>query len=68
MADGKLIALGETGLIGLFRVNPEKPEELARHKLAQLDYPCWTAPVLSDQKLYLRSENKLLCLNFARPE
>lgn len=66
MADGKLIVLGETGLLGLFRLNPEKPEELARYQMPQLHYPCWPAPVLSDKKVYLRSENKLLCLDFAR--
>jgi outer membrane protein assembly factor BamB len=66
MADGKLIVLGETGLLGLFRVNPDKPEELARFQVPQLKYPCWAAPVLSDKRLYLRSENKLLCLDFAR--
>jgi outer membrane protein assembly factor BamB len=66
MAEDKLITLGETGLLGIFRVNPEKPEELARFQMPQLKYPCWPAPVLSDKRLYLRSENKLLCLDFAK--
>ena len=66
MADGKLIVLGEGGLLGLFRLNHQKPEELARHQLPQLQYPCWAAPILSDRRLYLRSENKLLSLNFAK--
>ncbi|HEV8543853.1 MAG TPA: PQQ-binding-like beta-propeller repeat protein, partial [Verrucomicrobiae bacterium] len=66
MADGKLIVLGETGILGIFRVNPEKPEELARYAVPELKYPCWTAPILSDKRLYLRSENKLLCFDFAR--
>jgi outer membrane protein assembly factor BamB len=66
MAEGKLIVLGETGILGIFRVNPEKPEELARFQMPQLKYPCWPAPVLSDKRLYLRSENKLLCLDFAK--
>ncbi len=66
MAEGKLIVLGETGLLGIFRVNPDKAEELARFQMPQLKYPCWPAPVLSDKRLYLRSENKLLCLDFAR--
>jgi len=66
LAEGKLIVLGETGLLGLFRVNPEKPEELSRAQLP-LKYPCWTAPILSNKRLYIRSENKLLCLDLARP-
>jgi outer membrane protein assembly factor BamB len=67
LAEGKLIALGEGGLLGLFRVNPEQPEELSRWQVPDLQYPCWTAPVLSGRKLYLRSEDRLLCLDFAAP-
>lgn len=66
LAEGKLFVLGEAGLLGLFRVNPEKPEELARSQIPQLKYPCWAAPVLSNRKLYLRSENKLLCFDVAK--
>lgn len=66
MADGKLIALGEGGLLGMFKLNPEKPEEIARWQAPQLHYPCWAAPVLSRQKLYLRSEDRLLCFALGR--
>ena len=66
LADGKLIALGETGLLGLFRPNSQRVEELARYQVPQLHYPCWAAPVLSHKRIYLRSENKLLCFDFAR--
>jgi outer membrane protein assembly factor BamB len=65
MADGKLIVLGEGGLLGLFKVNPEKPEEISRWQVPQLHYPCWAAPVLSRKKLYLRSEDRLVCLKLA---
>jgi outer membrane protein assembly factor BamB len=66
LAEGKLIALGEGGLLGLFRVNPEKPEEISRHQVPELGYPCWTAPILSRKRLFLRSENWLLCHDLAR--
>ena len=66
LADGKLIVLGEGGLLGLFKVNPNKPEELSRWQAPQLHYPCWTAPVLSRRRLYLRSEDRLICLDLAR--
>jgi outer membrane protein assembly factor BamB len=66
LADGKLIALGEGGLLGLFRLNPDKPEELARWQVPDLHYPCWAAPVLSRKRLYLRSEDRLVCLNLAK--
>jgi len=63
MVDGKLIVLGEGGLLGLFKVNPEKPEEISRWQVPHLHYACWAAPVLSRRKLYLRSEDQLVCLN-----
>jgi outer membrane protein assembly factor BamB len=66
-ADGKLIVLGEGGLLGLFRIDPERPEELSRWQVPQLEYPCWAAPVLANKRLYLRSESRLLCLDLARP-
>ena len=65
MADGKLIALGEGGLLGLFNLNPKQPEEISRFQPPQLHYPCWAAPVLSEKRMYLRSEDRLLCYNLA---
>ena len=66
LADGKLIVLGEGGLLGLFKVNPQKPQEISRWQVPQLHYACWAAPVLSRRKLYLRSEEELVCLNLAK--
>ncbi len=66
LADGKLIVLGEGGLLGLFRINPERPEEISRWQLPRLHFACWAAPVLSHKKLYLRSEDQLVCLNLAK--
>jgi outer membrane protein assembly factor BamB len=66
LADGKLIALGEGGMLGLFKLNPQKPEEISRWQVPQLHYPCWAAPVLVNKKLYLRSEDRLVCLNFGK--
>lgn len=66
LADGKLIALGEGGLLGLFRPNPTKIEELGRWQIPTLHYPSWAAPVLSGRRLYLRSEDRLVCLDLAK--
>ncbi len=66
MADGKLIALGEAGLLGLFKPNPEKLEEVSRWQVPGLHFPCWPAPVLADRRVYLRCEDRLVCLDFAR--
>jgi outer membrane protein assembly factor BamB len=66
LADGKLMCLGEGGILGLFRPNPVQPEEISRFQVPQLQHPCWAAPVLSRKKLYLRGENHLVCLNLAK--
>jgi outer membrane protein assembly factor BamB len=66
LADGKLIVPGEGGKLGLFAPNPKEPEELCSWQVPQLHYPCWTAPVLSGKRLYLRSEDRLLCFDLGR--
>ncbi len=66
LAEGKLIALGEAGLLGLFKANPEKAEELSRWQAPRLAYPCWAAPVLADRRLYLRDEHWVLCYDLGR--
>lgn len=66
MAEGKLIILGEGGLLGLVKVNPKKLEEISRWQVPKFHHPCWAAPVLSGKKVYLRSEDQLVCLDFAR--
>jgi outer membrane protein assembly factor BamB len=66
LADGRLIVLGEGGKLGLFALNSLHPEEICAWQVPQLHYPCWAAPVLSRKMLYLRSEDRLLCLDLSR--
>lgn len=66
LADGKLIVLGEGGLLGLFKLNPRRPEEISRWQVPQLHYPTWAAPVLANGKLYLRSEDRIVCLDLRK--
>ena len=63
LADGRLIALGEGGLLGLFEPSPAACRELGRWQVPTMKYPCWAGPILSSKRLYLRSENRLICLN-----
>jgi outer membrane protein assembly factor BamB len=65
-ADGRLWALGEGGLLGLFNINAAACDEISRWQVPSLKYPCWAAPVLSRGRLYLRSENRLVCLDVSR--
>jgi outer membrane protein assembly factor BamB len=66
LADGKLIVLGEGGLLGLFNADPKKSEEISRFQVPGLHYPCWAAPVLANGRLYLRSEDRLICLKVSK--
>lgn len=66
LADGKLFVLGEAGLLGIFKPNAKQPEELARWQAPMLGYPTWAAPILAHKRLYLRSEDKLVCLSLAK--
>jgi hypothetical protein len=66
VADGKLIVLGEGGKLGMFKPDPKQPEELCSFQVPQLHYPCWAAPVLSNKRLFLRSEDRLVAYSLAK--
>lgn len=78
VVDGYLIVLGELGTLELIRPTPEKLEVVAAADLSQvlapgsaetlLKYPCWAAPVLAHGQLYLRGQNRLICLNLIPAE
>lgn len=57
------LVLGERGTLALVKVNSEKFEELGRTSYRQIRYPAWAAPVLSRGRVYLRSEDNLICLD-----
>jgi len=63
-ADGKLVALGEAGRLGMFEPNAGKPVEIGNWQVPGLSFPCWTGPVISEGKLYLRDEGLLMCLDW----
>ena len=65
--DGKFIMLGERGTLVLGKLNREKFEQISRATYKQIHYPAWAAPVVSHGRLFLRSEDYLLCLDVAKP-
>jgi outer membrane protein assembly factor BamB len=65
LADGKLVALGECGRLGMFEPVPEGIRELGVWQVPGLQYPCWAGPVLAHKRLYLRDEGLLICLDWA---
>jgi outer membrane protein assembly factor BamB len=64
MIDGHFICLGEDGMLYLLKVNPQKYEEISRWEMQKppLDYPCWAAPIVAHGLLYVRSKDRLVCL------
>ena len=68
MADGKFIVLAERGgMMSLVNVDQTKYEEISRCEIPLMHYPSWTAPVLSRGRLYLRCEDRLICLDIKAP-
>lgn len=71
--DGYLIVLGEHGTLELMRPSPDKLDVVAKVNLSEIEdpnsgeallsYPCWAAPVLAHGSLYLRGQDRLVCLN-----
>lgn len=66
--DGHMICLSEYGPLLLFRATPEKLDVVAQSILKDnngrqlLKYPCWAAPVLSHGLLYVRGDDRIVCL------
>jgi len=59
----RFVVLGERGTLAIVDVDPQKFQEHGRFSLPEIHYPAWAAPVISGGKLYLRSEDWLVCLD-----
>jgi outer membrane protein assembly factor BamB len=72
-ADGHLICLSEDGTLMLLKANPQRYELVHSVVLrnasgdALLRPEAWTAPVLAHGLLYVRGDDRLVCLDLARP-
>lgn len=69
MVDGHFVCLSEDGALRLLRVNPKKYDVVSEMEVVDPDtrqpllkYPCWAAPILSHGRLYVRGEDRLVCL------
>jgi outer membrane protein assembly factor BamB len=68
MVDDHFICLGEDGVLRLLRVTPKKydvvseVEYLDAQNRPLLRSPCWAAPILSHGRLYIRGDDRLVCL------
>jgi outer membrane protein assembly factor BamB len=66
--EGHLVCLGETGTLDLLKVNPKKYERISRVVLKKdgtelLEEPAWAAPILSHGLMWVRGNNRLVCLD-----
>lgn len=69
MVDGHFVCLGEDGTLRLLKVNSRMYDEVsvveltdAKTKQPLLEYPCWAAPIVSNGLMYLRGEERLVCV------
>jgi outer membrane protein assembly factor BamB len=63
-AGGSLIVLGEEGRLALVEANPEKFHELATARV--FSSRCWTLPAMAQGRLFLRDEEKAVCLKLGK--
>ena len=61
-SDGHFIALGERGDLALLQLSPVGYKELHRVRKV-LNWPAWTVPTVANGLLYLRDEEKLICMD-----
>jgi outer membrane protein assembly factor BamB len=67
--DDHFVCLSEDGMLRLIEANPERYVEVARAVVREtsggpplLKPPAWAAPILSHGLLYVRSDDRLVCL------
>jgi outer membrane protein assembly factor BamB len=58
---GRLLVLGENGVLALAEPNPEKFTQLAGFTISQTR--CWAPPALADGKLYVRDQEFIMCFD-----
>jgi outer membrane protein assembly factor BamB len=63
IADGHLIALGESGELILAAATPNEYREVSRCQIFAPETLTWTVPVLSGGRLFVRHENALVALD-----
>jgi outer membrane protein assembly factor BamB len=65
IADGYLLILGEQGKVALAEATAAGYREKASFRAS--DSRCWVAPVLSNGRLFIREQQKLMCFDLRKP-
>ncbi len=67
VADGKLLVLGDKGQLALAEISPDGYREISRADGIVGGNRTWSVPTVADGRLYLRDEEKLVCLDLRPP-
>lgn len=69
LIDRHLVCLGEDGMLRLLKANPNKYDVISEAELVDaktkrplLIPPCWAAPIVSHGLLYVRGDDRLVCM------
>ena len=62
----RFIVLGERGTLAVVDVDSQEFKEQCRTSFDEIHYPAWTAPVIANKQMYLRSEDWLICLDLRK--
>lgn len=66
-ADGNLYFRYQDGIMALIEASPKGYSEKGAFKLATVDGPSWSHPVIHEGRLYLRDQNTLMCYDLRAP-
>ena len=66
-ADGKLILLNDLGQLILARASPDRYEEIGRSSVLAGEL-CWTPPMLSRGRLFVRNSSRVVCIALSQAE
>lgn len=66
-ADGNLYFRYQDGTMALIEASPKGYSEKGAFKLASVDGPSWSHPVIYDGRLYLRDQDTLMCYDLRKP-
>jgi len=63
----RFIVLGERGTLAIVDADSEGFHERGRFSMPEIHYPAWAAPLISNGKMFLRSEYWLVCMDLTQP-
>jgi outer membrane protein assembly factor BamB len=65
-ADGQLYFRYQDGTMALIEAKPDAYSEKGAFKLAHIDGPSWSHPVIHEGRLYIRDQDALLCYDIKK--